>query len=97
MALKHGGGKPPFPTLSLSWLNHFFLLRVSAVILLGHLQLALAQNFYSVAQLGRALKFKALGRSTHLRFKSCYRRFNVCRRIVFDVIQLGWDSEVVGF
>ena len=51
-------------------------------------QSALAQDLYSVAQLGRSLKLKLLCRPRAFPFQSGYRRFNICGGVILDVIQI---------
>jgi len=70
--------------------------RVSPLRTLTHLELALAQDFDSVSQLGCLFKFKSLGRSTHLQLKPGNRRFDISRRVVFDFSKLNRYLEVVG-
>src|ERR1043165_2213981 len=62
---------------------------------LHHLQFTFAENLDPITQLSRLLKLKPLRRATHLDLEPRNSRFDVCRRIVLNLLNLRRHFEVV--
>src|SRR6185436_18983658 len=64
---------------------------------LHDLEFTLAKYFYPVSQFRGLLKLEALRRRTHLNLQPRYCRFDIRRRVVLNLLDLGRHFEVIRF
>src|SRR3982750_4392929 len=64
---------------------------------LHDLELTLSEDLNPVAQLSGPFKLKPLRRRAHLYIQPSNRRFEISRRVVFNLVNLGRNFEVISF